>query len=654
MINSIDSVIESLDKTQSSKGALSYFENNFSNMLIETAPVMILMLNPQGKIILFNNFMEKLTGYSVEEVKGADWFEIFIPEPHRKKTKKLFLSAINDNRTYANVDLLLTKGGTQKSIEWYDRTMKDSKGNLLGLLCIGLDITQRRRAENELFQTLEKYQELSFIVNNSPAVAFLWQASEGWPVKYVSENIRQFGYTPEDFYSGRVPFASIIHPDDIERVAAEVTSFSSDPQCKEFAQEYRILSPEGKVFTLDDRTWIQRNEHGEITHYQGIIFDISDKKHAEQTLIESEERFRSIASSAQDAIVMMDSEGNISYWNEAAQDIFGYSAKEVTGRSLHDILAPTRFLEDFHKGFSHFKKTGEGAVVGKTVELAALRKDGSEFPIELSLSKTMTNGKWHATGIIRDITERKKMQDELHLKDEMMIVQSKQAAMGEMMAMLAHQWRQPIAVISMAINNLQASLELGEDITKDDLIEHTTMLYKQVKQLDSTIENFRNFFKPSQGEEVTTITDVLNSTLEIIGKSLENNEISINLEYCEDVPILINKSSLTQVLLNILGNAKNALVKREIENPVINIKVTSNDKKTTISICDNAGGIPEDIINKLSQPYFTTKDEFNGAGLGLYTSRMILEKHLFGTLAWQNKTDGACFYVTLKNRSSSG
>ncbi len=141
--------------------------------------------------------------------------------------------------------------------------------------------------------------------------------------------------------------------------------------------------------------------------------DITERKKIEEALRESEERFRTISTSANDAIVLMDDEGIISYWNPAAENMFGYTKKEAIGQDMYKFLSPKRFHEDYKRGFANFKETGLGAAVGKTVELAAIRRDGTEFPIELSLSAFNLKGKWHATGIIRDVTESKTREEEM-------------------------------------------------------------------------------------------------------------------------------------------------------------------------------------------------------------------------------------------------
>lgn len=416
-------------------------------------------------------------------------------------------------------------------------------------------------------------------------------------------------------------------------------------QKENFQFERTHRRKDGSIFPVEVNLALVEHDK---TYMLGIARDITERKIAEQSLRESEEKFHSITASAQDAILMMDDEGKIIYWNEAAEKIFGYTEKEVMGWSLHELLAPERFLEAHHKAFEHFKKTGEGAVVGKTIELAALKKDETEFPIELSLSTVMKNGRWNAIGMIRDITERKKMEFELKQNEEMMIAQSKQAAMGDMIAMIAHQWRQPLAIMGMDINNLIMSISFDEEITNDYLLKLSEALNKQLHQLSETIDNFRNFFRPSQSRVQITIEEVLENTFNIIGASCENSNIILNVQNSSKSSLFINKSSLIQVLLNLLGNAKDILLANKIANAAITITANETNEAVTISICDNGGGIPESILDKIGQPYFTTKKDLNGTGLGLYISRIIIEKHLFGTLRWYNKEGGACFEITLK------
>ena len=146
---------------------------------------------------------------------------------------------------------------------------------------------------------------------------------------------------------------------------------------------------------------------------QAIIRDISERKHAENALHESEAKFRGISHAAQDAIILLDPAGSVRYWNPAAERIFDYAESEILGKNMHRLLAPQRYQEEAQRGFAQFSKTGTGRYVGRTVELTGLRKDGTEFPVEVSFSGFEKAGAWHAVGIVRDVTERKRAEEAL-------------------------------------------------------------------------------------------------------------------------------------------------------------------------------------------------------------------------------------------------
>jgi diguanylate cyclase (GGDEF)-like protein/PAS domain S-box-containing protein len=156
--------------------------------------------------------------------------------------------------------------------------------------------------------------------------------------------------------------------------------------------------------------------------FQGTIRDVTEKKKAEERLLQREATLAAITNSARDAILMLDPEGAISFWNPAAEQMLGYGAAEAVGKNLHALIAPSRFHGAHHAAFPHFVATGQGAAVGKTLELAALRKDGTEIAVELSLSAVQLQGRWHAVGLMRDISERKRIEKEIRLMNEQQAV----------------------------------------------------------------------------------------------------------------------------------------------------------------------------------------------------------------------------------------
>jgi len=239
--------------------------------------------------------------------------------------------------------------------------------------------------------------------------------------------------------------------------------------------------------------------------------------------------------------------------------------------------------------------------------------------------------------------------DKNNLQNQQMIQQSRLAQMGEMLSMIAHQWRQPLSAISARIGSLSLQLMMHKDIDKDILKKELEKIDEYTHHLSNTIDDFRNFFKNNKQFETTTIENVVQSTLDIIQVSIENHNIQLITDYRCNKQFDLLSNELKQVILNILKNAQDVLVEKKIQNPQIIIKSICNDnqKYPILYIKDNGGGIANDIINKIFDPYFSTKTEKNGTGLGLYMSKTIIQEHCGGNLTVRNNAQGAVFKIDL-------
>ena len=253
-------------------------------------------------------------------------------------------------------------------------------------------------------------------------------------------------------------------------------------------------------------------------------------------------------------------------------------------------------------------------------------------------------------GTVQDITELQTAHNNILKKDEIILVQSRHAAMGEMISMIAHQWRQPISVIAMNANNILADIEL-DLLNPDNLQEISEDIIYQTQELSKTIDDFKDFFKPNRDVENVFLKDIISDALNIIGKSLESNNIEMTLDIDESIEIKTFSRELMQVIINIIKNSKEALIEKKIVSKQIVIQLKKLQKSTELSISDNAGGINSDIMDKIFHPYFTTKNEKNGTGLGLYMCKTIVEKHLNGVLSISNTDEGACFKISLPNEN---
>ncbi len=229
-------------------------------------------------------------------------------------------------------------------------------------------------------------------------------------------------------------------------------------------------------------------------------------------------------------------------------------------------------------------------------------------------------------------------------KDQLMLRSARQAQMGEMLSMIAHQWRQPLSSISTITGNLMVYLEL-DNYNKEQFLELLNSINDHAQFLSRTINDFRDFFNPKKKKKSVLLTDILEQTINIIGRSLEYKSIELDKIYSLSSPIITYPNEITQVFLNIIKNAQDVIGEKQISHPKISISAYQEQDAQIVEICDNAGGIPEKYMESIFDPYFSTKDEKTGTGLGLYMSKLIIEKHCKGKLSVENRENGACFII---------
>jgi signal transduction histidine kinase len=209
------------------------------------------------------------------------------------------------------------------------------------------------------------------------------------------------------------------------------------------------------------------------------------------------------------------------------------------------------------------------------------------------------------------------------------------AAMGEMLENIAHQWRQPLSVISTASTGMQIQLEFNKKIPEKFLLESIISINEQSQYLSKTIDDFRNFFKPNKKKESFYIKDTIEKSLYLVNSRIKRNNVKI-IKDIKHINLINLESELIQIFLNIFNNAIDALELNKIDNKHIIVSAYNNEESLFIEIKDNAGGIPKKILHRVLEPYFTTKHKAQGTGIGLYMSNEIVSKHLNGEMIVSN------------------
>lgn len=234
----------------------------------------------------------------------------------------------------------------------------------------------------------------------------------------------------------------------------------------------------------------------------------------------------------------------------------------------------------------------------------------------------------------------------LREKEQMLLQQSRQAAMGEMIGNIAHQWRQPLNTLGLIIQSLRA-FHGTPDFTKAFLDESVTKSMEIIQHMSKTIDDFRNYFRPEKEKADFNVCEAVASTVSLLEGSLQNPKISLEI-ITKDNPVVHGyQNEFAQVIINIVVNARDAIIEKEIADPQIIITIGSEDGSAVVTISDNAGGVPEEIMGKLFEPYFTTKGPDRGTGVGLFMSKAIIEKNMGGRISARNSGSGAEFRIEM-------
>ena len=352
-----------------------------------------------------------------------------------------------------------------------------------------------------------------------------------------------------------------------------------------------------------------------------------------------------------------DLDGRIIYVSEAFSKISGYSEKELLGQAQSIVRHPDMPTSTFRDLWQTIQsgKTWSGEIKNR-------KKDGSFYWVNARISPDVDrNGNIIGYNAIReDITLQKAFEELTNTlenrvnkeieknskKTQYMLQQSRLAQMGEMISMIAHQWRQPLSSISAISGTL--TLDIMMDNYKEKYFQEKLESISELSQhLSKTIDDFRGFFKEDKAKEICEIKDIIEGTISIIGQSLINKNINLSVNYTDNPKIETHPNEVKQVLLNLIKNAEDILLEESVAEAKIEIEAYLKDDTICISVADNAGGVPEEIMDKIFNPYFSTKKAKDGTGLGLYMSKTIIEEHCKGKLLVENRDNGAAFTVVL-------
>lgn len=503
---------------------------------------------------------------------------------------------------------------------------------------------KRAKSQEDLVKSRAKFRE---ILEATTEGIWEWNIKED-VLEFSDRYYTMLDYKPKEFEPTMKKWAELLHPED--RASAEMNvddfiqsgmeSYFDEFRMKTKFGGYRWIRSKGKVIEWDEEDKPLRviGSHEDITYEK--VAEIEAKRY--------QKSFINIVESSIHGIIILDNTKKISYANPQALSIFESTERELEGTLYEDLIK-----------------------VGDSGEVELHRKDGKKLYLDIKTTHVQWEGVDSQLVLLQDITSRietemkirqsnikleqlsneleQKVEEqvkELREKDHLLIKQSRQAAMGEMISNIAHQWRQPLTAVGAIVQDIEEAFKYGE-LNEEYLRESISNTMQQLEYMSHTIDDFRNFFMPSRLKEKFQINKTIGKTISFLESSFKNNSITIEADLKAECEIEGFSNEFTQVLLNILNNAKDAIKKTNPKEPFVKIileKTTDEDFTSRVTIENNGGQIPEDIIDKIFDPYFTTKHQSEGTGLGLYMSKMLIE-NMKGRIDVQNIDDGVRFTI---------
>ncbi|MCZ6672379.1 MAG: PAS domain S-box protein [Verrucomicrobia bacterium] len=477
-----------------------------------------------------------------------------------------------------------------------------------------------------------------------------WEAdARTWKFTYVGPQAAFLGY-PIDRWYDQDFWKNHVHPEDMEAAAKFSATKSSKGNNYDF--EYRMIGADGREFWIHDLVSVDSAE-GKPCFLRGFMIDITEQKRTQIKLKKSEETFRNLLQASPDGVVIVDRDGMILMTNEQMRRMFGYAEMELEGSSIEQLVPQdTRGKHQTYRSkYAHNPTTRP---MGAVADLHGKRKDGSLFPVDICIGPMNLEGENVTACFVRDITGRKRLEEEeRRLRVELTHI-SRVTAMGELVGSIAHELNQPLAAI---LANAQAALRFmkADNPNEQEIQEILQDIVSDDKRADQVIRRLRTLMqKHSANKESIQLDELVNELLPLIRNEAIAAKVEIFIEAAPNLPpVEADPIQLQQVIMNLLLNAIDAIRTSESAGGQICVVLSSFRKNSTkVAISDTGRGIPEENISEVFTAFYTTKPK--GLGMGLSVCKTIIEAHE-GTISVENLDPQGCcvsFILPLKSTTA--
>ena len=595
--------------------ALRNSEQKFRD-LIENSSDWVWEVNRKGVYTYSSPRVKELLGYEPEEVIGKTPFE-FMPAEEAKRVSDIFNNFISSREPFVSLENTnLHKYGNRIIVETSGVPFFNAEGEFLGYRGIDRDITERKQVEDALRESEIKHKTL---VNNIPGMVY--RGFPDWSAEIVSGCERITGYTTAELNKKEKGWFSIIYPDDIERFSKASVVLAT--KSKDLVQTYRIIHKTGNIRWVEDRKTAFISKEGDFLGIDGIVFDITERKHAEKALRESEEKYRNILKNIDDGYFEVDIAGNFTFLNDSMCKIIGYPKNELMGMNYRKYMDE----ENANKAFLIFNKVYRTGISTKTLDWKITRKDGSENFVEtvVSLIKDSNGNEIGFRSVARDVNERKQLESQLQQAMRM-------DSIGKLAGGIAHDFNN----LLMGIQGRTSLMLFDKDFSHPDFEQLKGIEDHVISAVDLT-KQLLGFARGGKYEvKATDINELIKKSSQMFGRT--KKEIKIHRKHQKNIwAVETDQGQIEQILMNLYVNAWQAMPNGgDLYIQTENVKLDENyvrafeiasGRYVKISVIDTGIGMDESTQQRIFEPFYTTKGMGRGTGLGLASTYGIIKNH---------------------------
>ncbi|HEX9024357.1 MAG TPA: ATP-binding protein, partial [Geobacteraceae bacterium] len=427
----------------------------------------------------------------------------------------------------------------------------------------------------------------------------------------------------------------------------------------QFRLEYRIFTKGGDVRWVNELTNVERDAEGRIKNYEGVVIDVTERRLAEEEIRESRAKYQAIVDSFDGLIYSCSQDYRIEFMN---RKLIERTGRDATGELCYKVM---------HERDSACPWcVNDRVFAGETIHWEMFSPRDSRWYYVVNVPIRHADGSMSKHSMMFDITDRKLFEEKLRKqkelleelnrtlevrvreevvknreKDVMLIQQNRQAALGEILDHIAHQWKQPLNTISL----ITYLFKENQSLTKAEAGDTADKILGQVEHMSQTLKVFRDFYRPDKEKSIFHIKESIDKAFSFIATALQIEAVKVGIEADPNLAAEGYPKEFAQVILNLLSNARDAFREKGVDKPELVIRVFAEEDAAVVTVTDNGGGIREADLGSIFDLNFTTKRESGGTGIGLYMSRNIIERHMGGTLTAANVAGGARFTIRLKS-----